>query len=79
MNPRLSRAALWFCPLFLASSTCRGPRRAAEEGARNSADDLPTLSITHFTERTELFVEFRALVRGQDSPFAAHRPRTYVV
>jgi membrane fusion protein, heavy metal efflux system len=29
-------------------------------------------SITHFTDRTELFVEFPALVVGAESPFAAH-------
>lgn len=29
-------------------------------------------SITDFTERTELFVEFPPLVVGQESPFAAH-------
>jgi biotin carboxyl carrier protein len=29
-------------------------------------------SITHFTEATELFVEFPALVAGAPSPFAAH-------
>ena len=32
-------------------------------------------SITHWTDKTELFVEFRALVVGQDSAFAAHLTR----
>lgn len=30
------------------------------------------LSFTHFTDRTELFVEFDALAKGAESPFAAH-------
>jgi len=30
------------------------------------------IAVTHFTETTELFVEFPAFVVGQESPFAAH-------
>ncbi len=33
------------------------------------------LSFTHFTDRTELFVEFDALAKGAESPFAAHVTR----
>jgi biotin carboxyl carrier protein len=36
------------------------------------AGEAPVVSYTHFTERTELFVEFPPLVVGQESPFAAH-------
>src|SRR5688572_5833653 len=30
------------------------------------------VAITHFTDATELFVEFPRLVRGEESAFAAH-------
>lgn len=40
-----------------------------------ATDPRPSQSITHFTDRTELFVEFRAFVQGQDSPLAAHLTR----
>jgi RND family efflux transporter MFP subunit len=36
------------------------------------ADQRPALSFTHWTESTELFIELRALVRGQESACAAH-------
>ncbi len=35
-------------------------------------DPRPALSFTDWTETTELFIELRALVVGQDSPCAAH-------
>ena len=35
----------------------------------------PLESITHFSQQTELFVEFPALVKGHASPFAAHLTR----
>jgi RND family efflux transporter MFP subunit len=41
----------------------------AEHGA---PAERPGTSITHFGERTELFVEFPLLVRGEESRFAAH-------
>jgi membrane fusion protein, heavy metal efflux system len=37
--------------------------------------ELPALSITHFSERTELFVEFEPLRQGEESAFAAHVTR----
>jgi membrane fusion protein, heavy metal efflux system len=37
-----------------------------------SEDRRPALSFTHWTDQTELFMELRALVVGQDSPCAAH-------
>jgi membrane fusion protein, heavy metal efflux system len=38
-------------------------------------DPRPAESITHFSPRTELFIEFPALVVGGESPFAAHVTR----
>jgi cobalt-zinc-cadmium efflux system membrane fusion protein len=40
--------------------------------AHRPTDDRPDLSFTHWTDKTELFIELPALVRGQDSPGAAH-------
>lgn len=37
--------------------------------------ERPAVSETTFTENTELFVEFPTLVRGEESPFAAHVTR----
>ena len=39
---------------------------------RGPADERPALSFTHWTEASELFIELPALVRGQESPCAAH-------
>ena len=45
-------------------------------GCSHSQDETDTtddqISITKWTEKTELFVEFPALVVGQETPFAAH-------
>jgi cobalt-zinc-cadmium efflux system membrane fusion protein len=40
-----------------------------------ATDPRPSQSITHFTDRTELFVEFRSFIQGQASPLAAHLTR----
>lgn len=37
--------------------------------------DETAMAVTHFTETTELFVEFPAFVAGQESSFAAHLTR----
>ena len=41
----------------------------------HSHDDETSLIFTHYTEQTELFVEFPALVVGVESQFAAHVTR----
>jgi membrane fusion protein, heavy metal efflux system len=47
--------------------------RGRDPGHEHGIEDpRPALSFTHWTERTELFMELRALVVGQDSPCAAH-------
>ena len=53
---------------------------AEHDGAEHGEEDghghgESSEAITHFTERTELFVEFPALVVGQQSAFAAHLTR----
>src|SRR5687767_1777765 len=42
-----------------------GPAEPAE-------DKLPTLDVTHWTEKTELFMEYPPLVAGQPALFAIH-------
>lgn len=55
------------------SATDHGAKPAAEAG---HADHGPGgEKITHFTDRTELFVEFPRLVVGEKSDFAAHLTR----
>lgn len=45
-------------------------RQEATEGAQEAK--APVVALTHFTPKTELFVEFPVLVVGRESPFAAH-------
>jgi cobalt-zinc-cadmium efflux system membrane fusion protein len=60
-----------FCTaLTLALFVTAGCRNKAPE-MRNAAADDP-VSITKWTEKTELFVEFAPLVVGKETPFAAH-------
>lgn len=40
-----------------------------------ATDERPALSFTHWTDASELFIELPALVRGQESPCAAHVTR----
>ncbi len=50
-----------------------GPEdHGAGEHGHAHGDERPTLVYTHFNEYSELFVEFPALVVGQESAFAAH-------
>jgi RND family efflux transporter MFP subunit len=66
--------------LLAALVSCRkGPTGADDRGHRGAghADhgtpaERPGASVTHFAERTELFLEYPALVCGEDSRFAAH-------
>jgi len=43
--------------------------------AHGAGDEGNTAVVTHFTDRTELFVEFPFLAVGEESPFAAHFTR----
>ena len=58
---------------FLPSAFCFLP--AAREQEEAKAPEREGLSFTHFTDRTELFVEFDALAKGAESAFAAHVTR----
>ena len=46
-----------------------------EKKEQEAAPEREALSFTHFTDRTELFVEFDALAKGAESAFAAHVTR----
>jgi cobalt-zinc-cadmium efflux system membrane fusion protein len=53
--------------------SCRkGPAGADDHAAHASSAERPGVAVTHFGERTELFVEFPVLFRGEESRFAAH-------
>lgn len=46
-----------------------------QDEAGGHAHDPGAIAVTHFTDLTELFVEYPALVVGQESAFAAHLTR----
>jgi RND family efflux transporter MFP subunit len=54
--------------LAVAAATCG--RQAPEAEA-----ELPTLDITHWTDKTELFMEYPPLVAGQTALYAVHLTR----
>jgi cobalt-zinc-cadmium efflux system membrane fusion protein len=56
--------------LSVALSGCRRTNTASE-----AANELPTLDVTHWTDKTELFMEYPVLVSGQKSLFAVHLTR----
>lgn len=66
----MNRALL--VPVLLAALvSCRkGP--AGTDPAAHGGAERPGASVTHFGERTELFLEHPVLVRGEESRFAAH-------
>lgn len=45
---------------------------SSKDHSKNTSEKIPTLSYTIWTPKTELFVEFPALVVGKQSKFAAH-------
>lgn len=60
---------------LLLLAACRPHSHADGEDhphPRPAEDKRPGLSFTHWTGESELFLELRALVRGQESPCAAH-------
>lgn len=65
--------------IFLALALVSACRPHTQEGghddhghAHDTTDERPALSFTHWTDASELFMELRALVRGQESACAAH-------
>lgn len=62
------------CTLALVSLVASGCNRAAAPPAA-SAEEPEALSITRWTEKTELFAEYPPLVVGESSRFAIHLTR----
>jgi cobalt-zinc-cadmium efflux system membrane fusion protein len=62
--------------VLLLLGACRWPEpdRAGDPAPTDEAS-RPALSFTHWTDRTELFIELPALVQGMESPCAAHVTR----
>ena len=46
--------------------------RGQRPGRHRPSDELPALDVTHWTETTELFMEYPPLVAGQPALFAMH-------
>jgi cobalt-zinc-cadmium efflux system membrane fusion protein len=67
---RARRLLWWSVVLSIALSSCR---RGATDPAAGT--ELPTLDITHWTDKTELFMEYPVLVSGRMSLFAVHLTR----
>ena len=65
--------ALVCCACQLPEMSERGGHGSGEAHAPH--DEAVMLSVTHFTEKTELFVEFPPMVVGERSAFAAHLTR----
>jgi membrane fusion protein, heavy metal efflux system len=57
--------------LAIASVAAGCRRDAAEPGET----ELPTLDVTHWTDKTELFMEYPPLVAGQSAIYAVHLTR----
>lgn len=73
MNKTLPFAAL-LAVLVLALGAC-GDKTAAPAAGGHADHGPEAEKITHFTDRTELFVEFPRLVAGEKSAFVAHLTR----
>jgi len=62
---------LLFLSFFVLLSACHShPHDAQDDGP--VAADRPALSFTNWTSESELFIELPALVKGKESPAAAH-------
>jgi RND family efflux transporter MFP subunit len=72
--------AVCLCAAVLILSACgeRGSEQTAEAGhahASGGGHGSAGEKLTHYTDRTELFVEFTRLVAGESAAFAAHLTR----
>lgn len=63
----------------LSMAACKPQGHQAEDHGHGHghapADERPALSFTDWTDQTELFLELPALIRGKESPCAAHVTR----
>lgn len=65
MNRHARLVVLGF--FLMGGSGCRQP-----EAHSQAPHELPTLAVTRFTDKTELFAEHPVLVAGHEAPIAAH-------
>jgi RND family efflux transporter MFP subunit len=65
-----TRFVVAFVISIVAIQACSG-----RQGTSNTPEELPTLDVTHWTDKTELFMEYPVLVSGQKSLFAVHLTR----
>lgn len=73
----MSRTLLLAAGISLALTACHRHGEVDRDHDHGSvgahaATEVPAISVTHFGERTELFLEYPALVKGETSRFAAH-------
>ncbi len=72
---RLSCREVSLIVLMVAVSAC-GPQQPARDGdgedGHEAAAERPTLAVTSWTERSELFMEYPLLVAGESGRFAIH-------
>jgi RND family efflux transporter MFP subunit len=61
--------------LIATSLGCQSNGHGSAHGHRHGPEERPAEVVTHFSPQTELFVEYPALVVGEESPFAAHLTR----
>jgi membrane fusion protein, heavy metal efflux system len=62
--------------ILLAVAACKGKDDHHDHAAAAEKDELPGQSVTIWAERTELFMEYKPLLVGQERGFAAHTTET---
>lgn len=68
----MTRLSRLFAALLILTACHSHSHQDGDNHGHESKDERPALSFTHWTEQAELFIELRALIRGQESPCAAH-------
>jgi membrane fusion protein, heavy metal efflux system len=62
----------YFIAVFILAASVFACKQKASEQPVHEAEALEALSYTLYSEKSELFVEFKPLIVGQTSKFAAH-------
>src|SRR5687767_15842731 len=70
MGDSMKRVMSFAVCLIITGAVACGRDAAEPEEA-----ELPTLDVTHWTDKTELFMEYPALVAGQTALYAVHLTR----
>ncbi len=73
MDRFLLRISVWIVLLLAIVAGCGGHEHGHGHGQGEAAtEELPGQAVTRWTDRHELFMEYRPLIVGQESRFAAH-------